>query len=200
MNRREFTRASAALGVSAMVSWCVAQPAPAQSGSATQQTNPGKLDCVLNISDFVADWKQSRQFTLEVAEAMPAGLYDFRPNPEEMTFGQQMLHIAGGNIFRFQQITGIEPPFPFEPAKPPVADKPSVIKMMGESFDYVIRVLPQITPDQLKRTWHLPSWPGRTDPDGRAMLVNMLVHTAHHRAQCEVYLRAKGIKPPDYRF
>jgi len=30
------------------------------------------------------------------------------------------------------------------------------------------------------------------------MIVNMFVHTAHHRAQCEVYLRAKGIKPPDY--
>jgi uncharacterized damage-inducible protein DinB len=26
------------------------------------------------------------------------------------------------------------------------------------------------------------------------------VHTAHHRAQCDVYLRAKGIKPPDYTF
>jgi uncharacterized damage-inducible protein DinB len=37
-------------------------------------------------------------------------------------------------------------------------------------------------------------------PDGRAMILNMFVHTAHHRAQCEVYLRAKGIKPPDYTF
>jgi len=25
-------------------------------------------------------------------------------------------------------------------------------------------------------------------------------HTAHHRAQAEVYLRVKGIKPPDYQF
>ena len=25
-------------------------------------------------------------------------------------------------------------------------------------------------------------------------------HTAHHRAQAEVYLRVKGIKPPDYTF
>ena len=32
------------------------------------------------------------------------------------------------------------------------------------------------------------------------MIMNMFVHTAHHRAQCEVYLRAKGIKPPDYTF
>jgi uncharacterized damage-inducible protein DinB len=25
-------------------------------------------------------------------------------------------------------------------------------------------------------------------------------HTAHTRGQAEVYLRVKGIKPPDYRF
>src|ERR1022692_1891581 len=25
-------------------------------------------------------------------------------------------------------------------------------------------------------------------------------HTAHHRAQAEVYLRVKGIQPPDYMF
>jgi uncharacterized damage-inducible protein DinB len=61
-------------------------------------------------------------------------------------------------------------------------------------------VLPQITPSQLKHTWHIASWKGRTDPDGRAMIINMFVHTAHHRAQCEVYLRAKGITPPTYTF
>ena len=54
--------------------------------------------------------------------------------------------------------------------------------------------------DQFKRTWRISSWEGRTDPDGRAMVMNMFVHTAHHRAQCEVYLRIKGIKPPDYTF
>lgn len=54
--------------------------------------------------------------------------------------------------------------------------------------------------EQVQRTWHIPSWKGRTDPDGRAMVVNMFVHTAHHRAQCEVYMRVKGIKAPDYTF
>ena len=72
--------------------------------------------------------------------------------------------------------------------------------MLEQSFDYVRATLPQITPEQLKRTWHIASWQGRSDPEGRAMILNMFVHTAHHRAQCEVYLRLKGIKPPNYRF
>lgn len=155
---------------------------------------------VVDMNEFVQDWKQSKQFTLAVAEAMPAEFYTFKPNAEEMSFGEQMVHIAGSNVFRFHQITGADAPFDFNPAKPPTTDKQSVMKMLDQSFDYIISVLPQITPEQLKRTWHIPSWQGRTDPDGRAMIMNMFVHTAHHRAQCEVYLRVKGIKPPDYTF
>lgn len=159
-----------------------------------------KLDSVLDVPEFVHDWQISKQFTIDVAKAMPADLYDFKPNPDEMTFGEQMVHIAGANLYRFHEITGIKPPFDFDPAKPPASDKQNVLKLLEQSFDYVIEVLPQITPEQLKRTWHIPSWKGRNDPDGRAMILNMFVHTAHHRAQCEVYLRVEGIKPPDYSF
>ena len=159
-----------------------------------------RLSSVLDMAEFVDDWKISRQFTLDVANAMPADSYTFRPNPDEMTFGEQIVHIAIGNAFRFNQISGVQTPFPIDLSKTPPSDKKSAIAMLEQSFDYVIAVLPQITPEELKRTWHIPSWKGRTDPGGRAMILNMFVHTAHHRAQCEVYLRAKGIKPPDYTF
>jgi uncharacterized damage-inducible protein DinB len=153
-----------------------------------------KVDSVLDVPEFVHDWHISKQFTIDVAKAMPADLYDFKPNPDEMTFGEQMMHIAGANLYRFHEITGIKPPFDFDPAKQ------NVLKLLEQSFDYVIEVLPQITPEQLKRTWHIPSWKGREQPNGRAMILNMFVHTAHHRAQCEVYMRVKGIKPPGYSF
>jgi uncharacterized damage-inducible protein DinB len=169
----------------------------AQSEHATQNA---QLNSVLDLPEFVQDWKISKQFTLDVADAMPAEFYTFKPNPEEMTFGEQMIHIAGANVYRFHEITSIEPPFKFDPAHPPATDKQSVMRTLRQSFDYVLNTLPQITPEQLKHTWHIASWKGRTDPDGRAMILNMFVHTAHHRAQCEVYMRAKGIKPPDYTF
>jgi uncharacterized damage-inducible protein DinB len=166
-------------------------------GCAAQSTKPSS---VLDMSEFVRDWQISKQFTLDVAGAMPADLYNYKPNPEEMTFGEQIVHIAGANVFRFQQITGIKPPFSFDPAKPPASDKETAVRLLEQSFNYVLEALPQITSEQLQRTWHIPSWKGRNDPDGRAMILNMFVHTAHHRAQCEVYMRAKGIKPPDYTF
>jgi DinB superfamily len=116
-----------------------------------------------------------------MANAMPAELYNCKPNSEEMSFGEPMIHIAGSNIFRFNQVTGIKPPFVFDPATPPASDKQSVLKLLEQSFDYVIDVLPKITAEQLQRTWRIPSWKGRNDPDGRAMVLNMFVHTAHHR-------------------
>lgn len=159
-----------------------------------------KVESVVDMQEFVHDWTISKQFTVDVANAMPAELYSFKPNPDEMTFGEQIIHIAGANVFRFHEITGIKPAFEFDPAHLPPTDKASAVKMLEQSFDYVISVLPGITGEQLKHTWHIPSWKGRTDPDGRAMILNMFVHTAHHRAQCEVYMRAKGIKPPTYTF
>lgn len=164
---------------------------------AAQDTKPNS---VLDMPEFVHDWEISRQFTLDVANAMPADLYSFKPNPEEMTFGEQINHIAIANAFRFNQITGVKTPFPIDLKNPPASDKASAMKLLEQSFDYVLQVLPNVTNEQLKRTWHIASWKGRPDPDGRAMIMNMFVHTAHHRAQCEVYLRVKNIKPPDYSF
>jgi uncharacterized damage-inducible protein DinB len=170
------------------------------SACAAAQVASTTVNSVLDMTEFIQDWKISKQFTLDVANAMPAEFYSFKPNAEEMSFGEQIIHIAGSNVFRFQQITGIQPPFPFNPSTIPPTDKQSAMKLLEQSFDYVITVLPQVTSEELKRTWDLPTWKARPQPNGRTMMMNMLVHIAHHRAQCEVYLRVKGIKPPDYVF
>ena len=46
---------------------------------------------------FAKHWQVAKEFTLAVAEAMPAEGYDFKPNPEELSFGQLMIHIAKQN-------------------------------------------------------------------------------------------------------
>jgi hypothetical protein len=76
-----------------------------------------KVDSVLDMSEFVRDWQISKQFTIDVANAMPSEFYDFKPNPEEMSFGEQMLHIALSNAYRFNEITGVKPPFSLDLSK-----------------------------------------------------------------------------------
>jgi hypothetical protein len=47
---------------------------------------------------FAKHWQTSKEFTLAVAQAMPAADYNFKPNDEEMSFGKLMTHIAQNNI------------------------------------------------------------------------------------------------------
>ncbi|HTQ57279.1 MAG TPA: DinB family protein [Bryobacteraceae bacterium] len=141
---------------------------------------------------FVDHWKTSKKYMLALAEQMPAGDYGFKPNPAEMSFGQQMAHIAGANSFFFATISGQKDPI----AKPTQFDKASVLKMLNTSYDFAIATLENLKPEQLHATYD--------SPDGKMTGVELLLlatdHTAHHRGQCIVYLRAKGIKPANYEF
>ncbi|MBI1787320.1 MAG: DinB family protein [Acidobacteria bacterium] len=150
---------------------------------------------LLTPEEYFSDWKISRQFTIAVAEKMPEEFYGFKPNPEQMSFGGQMVHIAGSLVFRFHQLTGIKTSFEM----PKQVDKAACIRLLNEAYDYVLQVLPKITPEQLTRMYDV-DWVGRPRVNGRQMMLNMFVHAAHHRAQCEVYLRLKGITPPAYTF
>jgi uncharacterized damage-inducible protein DinB len=154
---------------------------------------------LLAAADFVRDWQISKRFTLAVAEAMPGAAYDFKATPEEMTFGEQMIHLTSSLFVTFNRISSVRPVYE---ALPKSVTKEVVLDWIDKSFDYVIQVLPKLTDGQLSAAKFPVNFEGRPGPDinGRDMIVNMFVHVAHHRAQCEVYLRLKGITPPIYTF
>ena len=48
---------------------------------------------------FVKHLKTSREFTLKVAEAMPEASYGFKLTDPQMSFAEQMIHIAQAGFF-----------------------------------------------------------------------------------------------------
>lgn len=148
-----------------------------------------------SMSEWIHDWEIQRDFTLAVAEKMPAKDYTFKATPEEMEFGRMMVHLANAIAFRFEQISGQKAQVKTDPPY----DKAAVVKFVRESFDYVIRVLPKIPEDRLAANYEV-NWEGRKEANGRQIALAMFAHAAHHRAQLEVYLRLKGIEPPVYTF
>ena len=46
------------------------------AGGAAAQSS--KVNSVLDMTEFVRDWQISKQFTVDVAAAMPADLYSFQ--------------------------------------------------------------------------------------------------------------------------
>jgi uncharacterized damage-inducible protein DinB len=144
------------------------------------------------LSKLAAHWATSKQFTIAVADQMPAGDYSFKPNPAEMSFGEQMAHIATANAYFFSVLTGEKSPI----GKPADYQKATVEKLLNDSFDYCAAMFPKLTDEQLHKTYDTP--------DGKMTGIEVILfsmdHTAHHRGQTEVYLRVKNIKPTDYQF
>jgi uncharacterized damage-inducible protein DinB len=150
---------------------------------------------------LVKRWTIARDFTVDVAQAMPADSYGFRPNQEQMSYGQLMAHIGIANAGNCALVAGTKAPAPPEKVaagrKDPIAiDKDTAIKYLQDTFQFCLDTIPTITSEQLM---------GMTGPEGRQLsgferLWSYFTHTAHHRGQAEVYLRVKNIKPPAYRF
>jgi uncharacterized damage-inducible protein DinB len=156
------------------------------------------------VKDALAKhWKTSAEFTIAVADTMPAESYNFRPNPEEMSFGQLMAHIAAVNENACANASGLPrpvlPPKIVEWSKDTEkvdVSKETAMPFLKESFEFCNKAVAAMTPERMDTV----VGPAARNLTGFEWLFAYFTHTAHHRAQAEVYLRVKGIKPPDYRF
>jgi len=152
---------------------------------------------------MVKHWKTSAEFTVAVAETMPAETYNFRPNPDEMNFGQLMAHIAIANTGACAVASGMPRPTPppkiaewLKATEKVDVDKETAVAYLKSTFDFCNDAVASMTPERLDAV----VGPGTRKMTGYEWLWSYFTHTAHHRAQAEVYLRIKGIKPPDYKF
>ena len=149
--------------------------------------------------ELIDHWKLSKEFTLAVADAMPVEQYGFKVDEGEMSFGALMIHIAGSQAFRLAQVAGVDFPLVVPKDLPKEKAKQIAMDLLRQSFDFCIARLSKLAQEQLAKSYKV-DWFERQNATGRQVALAMLVHTAHHRGQAEVYLRAKGIKPPMYRF
>jgi hypothetical protein len=150
---------------------------------------------------LVKHWKVTGDFTIAVANKMPADQYGFRPVPEELSFGQLIVQIAGANMNACTLASGMArlpiPPNLGAALKDEKLDieKAAAVKFLSDTFDLCNQAVASMTPEKLDAVV------GTTRKmTGFEWLWSYFTHTAHHRGQAEVYLRVKGIKPPDYVF
>lgn len=148
----------------------------------------------------------AKEYTLEVAEAMPEDGYSFRPSDSVRSFGEQLAHIGMSSTFLLNTfIKGEEANF--DPVvmekleKELGASKSEIIKLLNESFDDVIATLKEMDNQSLDSTFVLffdPSKPEYTKEQGFQFIRD---HITHHRGQAIVSLRMKvnNKKAPRYR-
>lgn len=124
----------------------------------------------------------TKNYMLAVAEAMPENSYEFKPVAEVWTFNELINHIAYGiqwweaNYVKMTE-TAWNPPAS-------KAGKKETIKNLQQCFAALQETLSKIT----------------LNDDTVKGFYSTFEHIAHHRGQATVYLRLKGITPPDYIF
>lgn len=143
------------------------------------------------INDLALKWKNAKTYTLQMAEMMPEENYIFKPVPEEMSFKEQLLHIA-------ENITWLSSTYLFG-SKPAGYDtsslnKQDVIHIVSTAYDSAYAAQLRLSSKQLDETVNFFAGPKTR----RQILILLHDHQAHHVGQIIVYLRLNGIKPPDY--
>jgi uncharacterized damage-inducible protein DinB len=136
--------------------------------------------------------RTSRDFTLKVADQMPEADYGFKLTPPQMSFGEQMAHIAQDQGEFLAPFSNDRP----NPGKPASMNKKDVMAYVRQVFDSSIDKVSKLTPAQIEKTYNM----GGGSMSGLELLMFLLDHTTHHRASAEMYLRAKGITPAEYQF
>jgi hypothetical protein len=150
---------------------------------------------------LVKHWKTSGDFTIAVAKLMPADSYGYKPVPDELTFGQVLIQVARANLGACALASGtkrpdVSPALVEEENGKQAPEKDAIVQFLSSSFDFCNQAVANITPEKLDAVVGSPN----RKMTGFEWLWAYFTHTAHHRGQLEVYLRLKGIKPPDYEF
>lgn len=122
----------------------------------------------------------SKNYTLSVAQMMPEGSYEFRPEGALWNFSELLQHIAYGiGWWEENYILEIKTPW-----APPVfnGQKNEIITRLNDSYDSLKKTINKMTISE----------------NGIKGIYATLDHITHHRGQAVLYLRCNGIAAPEY--
>lgn len=145
------------------------------------------------VRDLKIKWENARAYTVEVAEAMPARHYGYKPTEVQRTFSEQLVHITGNMVWLSTSYLDGEG-FDGDLDNPP-DNKEDLIKLVNEGFIYTQKTISALQMEDLEETVQFFAGPMTK----RQICVLLNDHVTHHRGQLIVYLRLNSIEPPRYR-
>ena len=165
-------------GLSIVIALALARSAAAQPAGAGQ--------------GWMGEFEHASRQLLQLADAIPAEKFAWRPAPGVRSISELYMHIAIGNYFLLAQ-AGIKGPVDLgklgkEPEKS-ITGKAEVTKFLTESLSAVRAAYP--TADKQMAV----KFVGKdTTVDG--IFLRLLVHNHEHMGQAIAYARTNGIVPP----
>jgi uncharacterized damage-inducible protein DinB len=142
-------------------------------------------------------WNEIGGKLIAMAEDFPEDKYDFKPNPAQRTFAQQLLHAAGANYFFTNMANGQKPPAEEDPKRDQYKTKADVVAFVKKSFADGAAAISSKGDAGMAGTV--------TDPDSHRQLglsdlaYALIEHSGEHYGQLAVYYRVAGLVPPASR-
>ena len=142
------------------------------------------------LADFESDFGRASEKLVELAGAIPADRYGWRPSEEVRTVSETLTHVAGTNFFLAGKL-GL--PLPDDlPAnlEEEITAKDEVIEVLKRSQAHVRRAVETSGDldreiDFFGRTWTV-----------RRLWMQVAAHTHEHLGQTIAYARSIGVAPP----
>lgn len=143
-------------------------------------------------AEFLGQLSEVEKKIEDLADAVPADKYSWRPGEGVRSVSEVYVHIIGSNYF-FMTFVGVKPPMKMDPAmEKNVTNKAEIAKMFKPSFDHVRNTILNLSDDDLEKTTEMF---GNT-VTYRNALVTELTHLHEHLGQSIAYARVNNIVPP----
>lgn len=143
-------------------------------------------------AEFVRQLDEVSGKLIELAEAVPAEKYSWRPGEGVRSVSEVYVHIASGDYFLMKFI-GIDPPSDFtRDMEKTITDKAQVIAAMKKSFDHVRQAALKTSDADLEKNVELFG----QNTTYRDVFFTLAMHLHEHLGQSIAYARMNGIVPP----
>jgi hypothetical protein len=174
-----FTTMKTSLRLIPLAISCLAATAAAQNSAAP-------------VSEALRSITQRAETNLvAAAEELPAGKYGFKPTPAQMSFGDVIAHLSGGNYFLCSSIAGVDAPKRSELKGG--APKEKLVGALRESFQFCESALAKVNDSGLSQ--NVPFF-GNREVTRAEMMFAAAEDWADHYSQLANYLRLNKLLPP----
>lgn len=170
-------------------------PFPAHSQEAAKNTAVKPADPESKV--VLDSWNEVGRKLIAMAEDFPEDKYDFKPNPTQRSFAEQLLHAAGANYFFIDPVMGKKLPAAEDPKRDQFKTKADVVAFVKKSFADGAAAIKSKGDNGLNDTI--------VDPYAHQQVrvidyaYGFIEHCGEHYGQLVVYYRVAGLVPPESR-
>jgi uncharacterized damage-inducible protein DinB len=141
--------------------------------------------------EILAWYDDAANKIVQLAEAIPAEKYSWRPSEGVRTVAEVVGHVAGGNYF-LMGMTGAQPPANAPRNLEQMTAKADLIRALQQSIEFTRTAMRAMTAADLDAPATIF---GRNSTKRDACLLAM-VHAHEHLGQLIAYARSNGVTPP----